>query len=268
MRSSISKSLRFEVFKRDSFTCQYCGRKAPDVLLEVDHVEPVSQGGTNDLLNLVSACRDCNAGKSDRRLSDSSRLDAQRRQLEDLQERREQIDLMFQWQKELAALDEDVTSRVAEFWAEQVPGYSLNAQGLQDLKSMSKRYAIDELLEAIQCAADQYLVFNGDTPTKESVELAWSKVSGICRNKRADKDDPDLKRLFYIRGIVRNRFSYCNEHVALTLLQDARARNASIDSLESFAKKARNWTDWRAGMDGFLAKCDREDDDASGTAQD
>ena len=53
-RKSISKKNRFEVFKRDSFTCQYCGASAPDVLLEVDHIKPVASGGTNDILNLIT----------------------------------------------------------------------------------------------------------------------------------------------------------------------------------------------------------------------
>ncbi|MCK4795228.1 MAG: HNH endonuclease [Desulfobacteraceae bacterium] len=48
-RKAISKKLRFEVFKRDSFTCQYCGRKSPDVLLEIDHIKPVSKEGKNDI---------------------------------------------------------------------------------------------------------------------------------------------------------------------------------------------------------------------------
>ena len=95
-RKAISKRLRFEVFKRDSFTCQYCGNKAPDVLLEIDHNHPVSQGGSNEILNLVTACKDCNAGKADKLLSDSEVLDKQRRQLEELQKRREQIEMMFQ----------------------------------------------------------------------------------------------------------------------------------------------------------------------------
>ena len=88
---TLTKKTRFEVFKRDSFTCQYCGRKAPDVLLQVDHIEPVAEEGTNDLLNLITSCSDCNAGKSDRRLSDTSVIDKQRQQLEELQERKEQI---------------------------------------------------------------------------------------------------------------------------------------------------------------------------------
>ena len=62
-RQPISKKLRFEVFKRDSFTCQYCGLKAPDVILEVDHIKPVKEGGTNDLLNLITSCYICNRGK-------------------------------------------------------------------------------------------------------------------------------------------------------------------------------------------------------------
>jgi 5-methylcytosine-specific restriction endonuclease McrA len=37
---AISKKLRFEVFKRDNFTCQYCGRETPEVILEADHVIP------------------------------------------------------------------------------------------------------------------------------------------------------------------------------------------------------------------------------------
>lgn len=59
----ISRSLRFEILRRDNHTCRYCGAKAPDVELQVDHVLPVALGGTNDPTNLTTACRDCNSGK-------------------------------------------------------------------------------------------------------------------------------------------------------------------------------------------------------------
>lgn len=59
-----SKRLRYEVLRRDAHTCRYCGAKAPDVLLTVDHVIPDALGGTDDASNLVTACRDCNSGKS------------------------------------------------------------------------------------------------------------------------------------------------------------------------------------------------------------
>lgn len=68
-RQSMSKKLRFDVFKRDSFKCQYCGSTPPTVILEVDHIHPVSQGGKNCLDNLLTACFDCNRGKGAHLLS-------------------------------------------------------------------------------------------------------------------------------------------------------------------------------------------------------
>ena len=67
-RRAIPPGVRFEVFRRDSFTCQYCGRRAPNVVLHVDHVVPVIAGGTNELANLRTACSICNLGKGSRRL--------------------------------------------------------------------------------------------------------------------------------------------------------------------------------------------------------
>lgn len=61
---AVSKRTRFEVLRRDNHTCRYCGEAAPDVKLTVDHVLPVTLGGSDDPSNLVAACRDCNAGKS------------------------------------------------------------------------------------------------------------------------------------------------------------------------------------------------------------
>lgn len=65
---SISKKIRFEVFKRDGFQCAYCGKTPPEVSLEVDHIEPKSKGGSDDVNNLVTACFDCNRGKKNIKL--------------------------------------------------------------------------------------------------------------------------------------------------------------------------------------------------------
>lgn len=65
-RRPISLSLRFSVYARDKHTCQYCGGKPPDVVLQLDHVYPVALGGTNGIDNLLTACRDCNLGKGAR----------------------------------------------------------------------------------------------------------------------------------------------------------------------------------------------------------
>lgn len=56
--------IRRGIFERDDYTCQYCG--ASGVRLECDHVIPVSQGGSNDDSNLVTACLECNRSKGAR----------------------------------------------------------------------------------------------------------------------------------------------------------------------------------------------------------
>lgn len=61
---AVSKRLRYEVLRRDNHACHYCGAKAPDVKLTVDHVVPVALGGTDDPTNLVAACDTCNGGKT------------------------------------------------------------------------------------------------------------------------------------------------------------------------------------------------------------
>lgn len=65
-RKSISKRVRFAVFSRDGFSCRYCGATSEKAQLVLDHIEPVSKGGSNEPENLVTACEPCNAGKSNK----------------------------------------------------------------------------------------------------------------------------------------------------------------------------------------------------------
>jgi len=76
LRSSIKNKkrllrLRFSIFLRDNFTCQYCGRSAPHVELQIDHKIPVAYShGTRvyhetDIDGYITACSECNIGKRD-----------------------------------------------------------------------------------------------------------------------------------------------------------------------------------------------------------
>lgn len=55
---------RREIFVRDRYTCQYCGKQTRD--LTIDHVMPRHRGGRHTWENLVSACRHCNHRKAGR----------------------------------------------------------------------------------------------------------------------------------------------------------------------------------------------------------
>jgi len=57
---------RRNIFKRDHWTCQYCGQQPGGEELSIDHVVPRSQGGVSTWENCVLACLDCNKRKADR----------------------------------------------------------------------------------------------------------------------------------------------------------------------------------------------------------
>lgn len=88
-RKALSARLRFEVFKRDGFACQYCGAHPPQAVLHVDHIIPVSTGGGDAMGNLTTACQGCNLGKSDVSLSAVPRTLAQ--QADEVREREAQL---------------------------------------------------------------------------------------------------------------------------------------------------------------------------------
>lgn len=68
-RTGLSKRVRFDIFKRDRFACQYCGRTPPVVVLVIDHILPVASGGESQANNLITSCEDCNQGKGAKLLS-------------------------------------------------------------------------------------------------------------------------------------------------------------------------------------------------------
>jgi diadenosine tetraphosphate (Ap4A) HIT family hydrolase len=65
-RRAISGTVRYEVLKRASFRCESCGISASDKNLEVDHIEPKSLGGIDDLSNYQALCYTCNSQKNNR----------------------------------------------------------------------------------------------------------------------------------------------------------------------------------------------------------
>jgi 5-methylcytosine-specific restriction endonuclease McrA len=64
------KLSRRAIYKRDGYTCQYCGKRAPKNIdvddLSIDHVLPKAQGGKTSWDNVALACTDCNRKKADR----------------------------------------------------------------------------------------------------------------------------------------------------------------------------------------------------------
>jgi hypothetical protein len=247
-RKAISQKTRFEVFKRDGFKCQYCGKCAPDVILNVDHIHPVSKGGEDDMMNYITSCFDCNSGKSDRLLTDDSVVAKQRAQLEELNVRREQLEMMLQWRDGLKAIDEESLEKVSEAWEAVATGYFLNDNGLNSARKLIKSFGLVAVLDAIDTAGRQYIKY-GDSGNaqQDSVDKAWSKIGGICR---IASQPESMRKLYYARGILRNRV-YVNEGYVMPLMKEAVEKGMDPESILELAKVVRNWTDFKNELESW-----------------
>lgn len=239
-RKSLTKKTRFEVFKRDSFKCQYCGECAPDVILEVDHIDPVSKGGVDEMVNLITACRSCNAGKSDRKLDDNTTLAKQRAQLAELNERREQLEMMMTWRSGIKEIDEIQVEKAHQAWKAAAPGWSWNESGIKNLRSMLKKHGLMAVLDAIDTVSQTYIKIDEETggATSESVVKASTKLPGVLVMRNLPEAE---KELHYVKGILRNRLSYVPYDV-MRDLKSALDAGVTVEDMKLEAKHTRNWT--------------------------
>lgn len=238
-RKTLSKTLRFEVFKRDRFTCQYCGAKAPEVVLHADHIHPVAEGGEDTILNLVTACAGCNGGKGARLLDDRSAVERQRGQIEELEERREQLEMMLAWRDAAQAETVDVIEEVCERIGER-GGYWPNESGKADIRRWLKKYSLREVLVALDEAFDCYMQFKGAAPVKAAWGVAFRKIPAFASMNRQAQDKPYLPRLLYIQGIMRKRAEAPRDNF-IELLEGALNKGWSVDDLEGAAKRSYGW---------------------------
>lgn len=241
-RKSLTKKTRFEVFKRDSFKCQYCGASAPDAVLVIDHIEPFSKNGADDIMNFITACQPCNAGKGARALDDNSTIAKQKQQLDELNERREQIEMMLQWRNALKDLGQQEVDMVKSAWETSVIGWGLNESGEKTIRAMLKKYGMEAVLDAIESSAEHYLRKDeSGKHTQESVNEAWSKIGGFLRMRSLPED---RRRLYYIKGILRNRFHYVPADIMDTL-NWALDCGVPVEEIEVIAKNLRTWSAFR-----------------------
>ena len=247
-RKSLSKKIRFEVFKRDKFTCQYCGKSAPDVILEVDHIKPVSKGGSDDLLNLVTSCMDCNRGKSNTELSDDTAVQKQKQQMKELADHKEQLDMMLRWRSGLADLENEQIEVVNNIFRQNT-SWTANDHGKKTIKKWIKEFGLSEVMDAVEIAIDTYY-----DETEDGWNNAFNKVSGICFNKRKQANNPTDYYCNYLVKVASTDFSYCDDRRLRRYLKSVIRREADFEIAKDIIGKSRNWSEM----------CSRLEDDFGG----
>ncbi len=161
--------IRFEIFKRDGFVCQYCGQKPPFVILEVDHVIPKKLGGTDDKDNLLTACHKCNRGKAARTLT--CLPESLKQRTEDIKERARQVKAYERALYE-ERRRENVTIDILNDMLLSYTGCSFTEQFIErTLRKFVKQITFRDLEWAFEKALDK---------TNKNPDMAIKYFCGIC----------------------------------------------------------------------------------------
>lgn len=171
----MKNSIRFEIFKRDNFICQYCGNHPPIVILEVDHILAISKGGKDDTENLITACRECNSGKSNKNLS--AIPEKVKLNIEDIKEKKLQLQKFYIYQKEIAELKEKQIEEISNHWKKLCNNkFHLNELGKASMRKFLKFFTSEEIKDAI------------DTSIRiTDVHHRFQYLCGILHNQRRKK---------------------------------------------------------------------------------
>ena len=196
---SVSVRTRFEVFKRDRFTCSYCGQTPPDVLLEVDHVLPLAAGGSDDIENLTTSCKDCNRGKAANLLSEGTAPVVRQSEVDDLSERVAQAEAYAELMQRLRGLEDNQYYQFIEAWANAFRAtlkeddrgtyWRLTYAWEQwpreaSVRSILRRLPLHEVIEAVDVAATwAEREYEG-----RSYERTCRYFYGVCHRKIRDRE--------------------------------------------------------------------------------
>jgi len=180
---AINKRIRFEVFKRDGFVCQYCGKHPPEAMLEVDHIKPKSKKGEDDINNLITSCFDCNRGKSNIELKKIPNSLLENKEI--IEEREKQY---LEYHRLIAKLNRRINKEIDEIdliYNKYFERYKLS----DDFKRNTVKMFINKLglFEVAESMENACYKFKGSKQFYETGIPAYQAVikyfCGICWNK-------------------------------------------------------------------------------------
>jgi hypothetical protein len=183
-RKAISKRTRFEVFKRDAFTCQYCGAHPPQVILHVDHIVAVANGGRDDMDNLVTSCQPCNLGKSAKPLSSVPK--SLKEKAAEVAEREEQLRGYHEVIESSRERVEDEMWRVAEEFRPGCSKEGLSRSYLQSIKMFLAKLDFYEVLDAMELTMSKTHIYSDSARFRYFCAVCWNKIKGEGNGQDSD----------------------------------------------------------------------------------
>ena len=175
MRKAIGKKIRFEIFKRDEFTCVYCGATPPSVILQIDHIHPVAEGGSNHIDNLITSCQPCNIGKGANLLTNIPQSLKEKAQY--IEEQEAQLKGYYEiMQMQQDRIDAEMWE-IADIIESGSPQDGMDGGWLQSIKRFLRNLGFYEVKDAAEIARGKF---------KYGGKKTFLYFCGICLNKMRD----------------------------------------------------------------------------------
>src|SRR5690606_20354191 len=103
-----------------------------------------------EIINLITSCVACNSGKGARELDDQTTLAKQRAQLEELNERREQLELMLKWREGMREVDEMALDAARDHFQEVYAGWAITSDSaVSKLRGLIKDFGVTTVMDAM-----------------------------------------------------------------------------------------------------------------------
>lgn len=244
----ISQKKRFGIFHRDNFTCQYCGKSTPEVILEVDHVVSRKDGGGDEEFNLLTACFSCNRGKSaisvDIQLKGNKDFDSE---LQQVREKNDQIRAYYEHIKKKKELEAESLSIYQQIWQQafSIVGSdkvnSLTEYGLQNIADLlAKGNPPDLIIEAINIAGERRKYDNNEP---------FKYMCGVLKNLRMRRENPEAaqeieeahKAYYALVNLAKTTHGpdyYFDKRLYFKWIKDG----ISMNYLQEAVMESRNWS--------------------------
>jgi len=195
-RKSMGQKLRFSIFERDSFMCQYCGR-TPDkegVVLNVDHIISVKNGGGNDKNNLLTACFDCNIGKGAKTTIKGKMTPSDIKiELEKTQEKLEQVIAMNKASKKIASINNKI-DKIKYLWLEGELEV-FNPEVFVKLRKLIEKHYNDvpreKILEAVSITKNKH-----NETEFDGIASFIKYFGGVLNNILLGREEQDIIRVY------------------------------------------------------------------------
>lgn len=197
-RKGIGTKLRFEVFERDRFTCQYCGRTPieNDVVLEVDHIVSVKNGGDNTLENLTTSCWACNSGKGAKTTIKKAQTPVEiEEQLARTKERLEQVVAMNHAMKQIVRMKKQIDQEKYE-WVKDVLGEGFNEMVYSGVQKLFESKTFSHLSHQQKSNALEIIVQKHENQPLKTVEDFLKYLRGILKNMDLSSEEQEVLKQY------------------------------------------------------------------------